>query len=227
MQFRVIGEHYLKLEVNMKIDIYNQKGEIAGSTVLSKEIFEVPMNTDLVHQVLISQRANQRQVSAHTKDRSDVRGGGKKPWRQKGTGKARVGSIRSPLWRGGGVTGGPRNEKVYERTIPTKMRRKALFMVLSQKVRDNLLVVLDKMEIEKPKTKVIAQIIKKLPVGVASKLVINNGKDKNVFLSARNIAKTGVSDARNLSVSDLLNYKYLLISKDGIKEIEDTFSMKK
>jgi len=211
----------------MKIDIYNQKGEIAGSTVLSKEIFEVPMNTDLVHQVLISQRANQRQVSAHTKDRSDVRGGGKKPWRQKGTGKARVGSIRSPLWRGGGVTGGPRNEKVYERTIPTKMRRKALFMVLSQKVRDNLLVVLDKMEIEKPKTKVIAQIIKKLPVGVASKLVINNGKDKNVFLSARNIAKTGVSDARNLSVSDLLNYKYLLISKDGIKEIEDTFSMKK
>ena len=210
----------------MKIDIYNQKGEIAGSTVLSKEIFEVPMNTDLVHQVLISQRANQRQVSAHTKDRSDVRGGGKKPWRQKGTGKARVGSIRSPLWRGGGVTGGPRNEKVYERTIPTKMRRKALFMVLSQKVRDNLLVVLDKMEIEKPKTKVIAQIIKKLPVGVASKLVINNGKDKNVFLSARNIAKTGVSDARNLSVSDLLNYKYLLISKDGIKEIESTFSGK-
>ena len=212
----------------MKVAVYNQEGKEAGDITLSKEIFEVPMNADLVHQVLISQTANKRQVSAHTKDRGDVRGGGKKPWRQKGTGRARVGSIRSPLWKGGGVTGGPINEKVYEKTIPTKMRRKALFMVLSQKVKDNLLVVLDKMEPfdtaqGKPKTKLIAEIIKKLPVAKASRLVINNGKDKNLFMATRNIAKTGVSDARNLNVVDLLNYKYLLISKDGIKEIETTF----
>ena len=210
----------------MKVDTYNQKGEVSGSAVLPKEIFQVPMNADLVHQVLISQRANKRQVSAHTKDRSEVRGGGRKPWMQKGTGRARVGSIRSPLWKGGGVTGGPRNEKVYEREIPKKMRRKALYMVLSQKVKNNLLVVLDKMEIKVPKTKEMAQIIEKLPAGKASRLVVSSD-NKNIFMAARNIKKTGVSEARNLNLVDLLNYKYLLISKDGIKEIENTFSLKK
>ena len=210
----------------MKYPFYNQEGKEEGNMVLPKEVFEVPMNTDLVYQVLISQKANRRQVSAHTKDRGDVRGGGRKPWQQKGTGRARVGSIRSPLWRGGGVTGGPTNEKIYERSIPSKMRKKALFMVLSQKVKDNLLVVLDKMEMEKPKTKEMAKIIKKLPIGKESRLVINSEGNKNLFMASRNISKTGVSEARNLNVVDLLNYKYLLISKNGIKEIESTFSGK-
>ena len=209
----------------MKVDVYNEKGEVTGSTVLPKEIFEVPLNSDLVHQVLISQTANKRQVSAHTKDRSEVRGGGRKPWQQKGTGRARAGSIRSPLWKGGGVTFGPRNDKNYEKNIPTKMRRKALFMVLSEKAKNNLLVVLDKLEMEKPKTKIMAEMIKKLPGGTESRLVlVNDGK--NTFLSARNIKKTGVREARNLNVVDLMNYKYLLVSKDGIKSIEKTFLKK-
>src|SRR4051812_34995124 len=127
----------------MKVAVYNQEGKETGEFALPKELFEVEMNADLVHQILISHTANKRQVSAHTKNRGEVRGGGRKPWRQKGTGRARHGSTRSPIWKGGGVSGGPRNEKVYEREIPKKMKKKALFMVLSEKAKNNLVVVLD------------------------------------------------------------------------------------
>src|SRR3989344_2772080 len=145
----------------MEIAVYNQQGKKMEETIkLPKEIFEVPMNADLVHQVLISQTANKRQVSAHTKTRGEVRGGGRKPWRQKGTGRARHGSTRSPIWKGGGVSGGPRNDKNYERTIPQKMRRRALHMVLSEKVKNNLLVVIDSLDMEKAKTKQMAATIK-------------------------------------------------------------------
>ena len=210
----------------MKIAVYNQEGKEQGEISLPKEIFQVPMNADLVHQVFISQNANKRQASAHTKNRGEVRGGGRKPWRQKGTGRARVGSIRSPLWKGGGVTGGPRNEKVFTKDIPKKMRRKALYMVLSEKAKNNLVVVLDNMEFENTKTKAIANVIKKLPAGKGSRLVLYPEKNNKIFLSARNIAKTGVSQARNVNVVDLLNYQYVLVSKDGIKEIEQTFLSK-
>lgn len=210
----------------MKIDVYNQKGEVSGSTVLPKEIFQVPMNADLVHQVLISQTANKRQVGAHTQTRGEVRGGGKKPWRQKGTGRARHGSTRSPIWKGGGVSGGPRNDKNYAKDVPTKMRRKALFMVLSEKAKNNLLVVLDTMETDTQKTKEMASMMKKLPVNNFTRLVVSQNADKKTFLVARNIAKTGVSEARNLNVVDLLNYKYVLISKEGIKDLEKTFNKK-
>ncbi len=209
----------------MKTVVYTQEGKEASEMTLPKEIFEVPMNADLVHQVFISQTANKRQVSAHTKDRSEVRGGGRKPWRQKGTGRARAGSSRSPLWKGGGVTGGPTNEKVYEKTVPTKMRRKAMFMVLSSKAKNNLVVVLDELKIDKPKTKDMASLIKKLPVGSSSRLLINS-EGNNVFMSARNIAKTGVAETRNLNVVDLLNHKYVIISKAGIQDIEKIFVTK-
>lgn len=210
----------------MKVAVYTKEGKESGEVTLPKEIFEVPMNADLVHQVLISQTANKRQVSAHTKTRGEVRGGGKKPWQQKGTGRARHGSTRSPIWKGGGVSGGPRNDKNYMKNVPTKMRRKALFMVLSEKAKQNLLVVLDSMEIDAPKTKAMATVIKNLPIKTASRLVVSQNKDKKVFLMARNIAKTGVSEARNLNVVDLLNYKYVLVSKDGIKDITATFGGK-
>ncbi len=207
----------------MKIAVYNQTGKEAGEMTLPKEIFEVPMNADLVHQVLISQTANKRQVGAHTQTRGEVRGGGRKPWRQKGTGRARHGSTRSPIWKGGGVSGGPRNDKNYSKTVPAKMKRKALFMVLSEKAKNNLLVVLESMEMAKPKTKDIALTISKLPIKTNSRLVAYDAKNKDMFLAARNIKKTGVSEARNLNVVDLLNHKYLLISKDAIKDIEKTF----
>lgn len=207
----------------MKVAVYNQEGKESGEMTLPKALFEVPMNADLVHQVLISYTANARQVSAHTKTRGEVRGGGRKPWRQKGTGRARAGSTRGPIWKGGGVSGGPRNDKNYERTIPQKMRRKALCMVLSEKVKNNLLVVLDSMEMKAPKTKLMAAVMSKLPVSKSSRLVVYTPEDKKVFIAARNIAKTGVSEARNLNVVDVLNYKYVVVSKDAVKELEKTF----
>lgn len=207
----------------MKTDLYNSVGKVVGDVTLPKDIFEVKFSADLVHQIAVSLMGNKRQISANAKIRSEVRGGGKKPWRQKGTGRARAGSSRSPIWKGGGITHGPRTERIFEREIPKKMRRKALFMVLSQKAKDNHLVVLDKMEFAKPATKEMAKIMSKLPCKKATTLVLMPNYDKNVFLSARNIDKTNVDDARNLNVLDLLNHKYLLLTKEGIKTIEKTF----
>lgn len=207
----------------MKIDTYNQQGEVTGSVTLPKEIFEVKFNADLVHQISVSLSANKRQVSAHTKNRGEVRGGGKKPWRQKGTGRSRHGSIRSPLWKGGGITHGPRVDKIFEVEIPKKMRRKALFMVLSQKAKDNQLVILDKIELEKGKTKEMARSLAKLPCNNQATLIALPDYDKKIFLAARNIKKTNIEDARNLNVLQLLSSKYLLLTKESIKTIEKTF----
>jgi large subunit ribosomal protein L4 len=208
----------------MKINIYNQQGKEVDTMTLPKEIFDVKFNADLVHQIAVSLSANKRQISAHTKNRGEVRGGGKKPWRQKGTGRSRHGSIRSPLWKGGGVTHGPRKERIFEKDIPKKMRRKALFMVLSQKAKDNQLVVLDKIESEKGKTKEMAKSLQSLPCNNQATLIALPNYDEKVFLAARNIKKTSVEDARNLNVLDLLSYKYLLLTKDSIKTIENTFA---
>lgn len=207
----------------MKTDLYNLEGRVVGDVTLPKEIFEVKLNTDLVHQVSVSLMGNKRQISAHAKIRSEVSGGGKKPWRQKGTGRARVGSSRSPIWKGGGVTHGPRNDRIFATEIPKKMRRKALFMVLSEKAKSNTLIVLDAMNFEKPRTKEMAKGLSKLPCKAQSRLIAMANYDKNIFLSARNIKKTMIEDARNLNVLDLLNHKYLLLTKDSIKTIEKTF----
>lgn len=207
----------------MKVDLYNQNGKKDGEVSLPKEIFEVKFNADLVHQVAVSQMANKRQPLAHTKNRAEVRGGGAKPWRQKGTGRARHGSRRSPIWKGGGVTHGPRTEKVFEKDIPKKMRKKALFMVLSEKAKNKQIVVLDELKAEKIKTKEISKILSKLPDSKESKLIVLPKYDKNIYLSARNIKKTSIDEARNLNVLDLLNNKYLLMTKDSIKAIKETF----
>jgi large subunit ribosomal protein L4 len=207
----------------MKAIIYNQSGKEVGDITLPKEIFEVKLNADLVHQIMVSMSSNQRQNSAHTKNRSEVSGSGIKPWKQKGTGRARHGSKRSPIWRGGGITFGPRNERNYEKTIPAKMRRKALLMLLSEKAKANQLVVLDKIELEKGKTKEVATSLSKLPCKSQTTLIALSGYDKKIVLAARNIKKTSIEDARNLNVLDLLNHKYLLMPQDAIKTIEKTF----
>jgi len=207
----------------MFVKRYNQKGEVVGETELPKEIFEVPFNSDLVHQVVLVQRTNRRQKIAKTKDRSEVRGGGRKPWRQKGTGRARHGSIRSPLWKGGGVTFGPNLEKVFKRKIPKKMRIKALAMVLSAKAKENLLLVLDKLDFDKPKTKKMAEILNKLFLKDGSGLVVLSKMNKNLILSIRNISGVSSIQAKDLNVLDLLSHKYVLISESGIKKIKQTF----
>ncbi len=210
----------------MLVDTYNQEGKKLAKIRLPKEVFEVPMNSDLVHQVVVSQMANRRQVIAHTKDRSEKRGGGRKPWRQKGTGRARVGSIRSPIWRGGGVTFGPRKEKVFKKAIPKKMRRKALLMVFSAKAKEDLLLVLEQLKLEKVKTKELASILKKLPCKEKSCLIALPFIDKNIILSTRNITKVETIQAKDLNTLDLLSFKYLLIPKESIKVIKETFLKK-
>lgn len=212
----------------MLINTYNQKGEKIGTTRLPSEIFDVPFNSDLVHQVVVSQMANRRQGTVHTKDRGEVSGGGRKPWRQKGTGRARHGSIRSPLWRHGGVTFGPRKERIFEKKIPKKMRRKALFMVLSAKAKNNLLILLDKFCLEKPKTKLLVGFLRNLKSKIenfkeGSILITLAGLDKNLILAARNIPKVKTIQAKDLNCLDLLSFRYLLLTKDSLKVIKETF----
>ncbi len=207
----------------MIIKVLNQKGKEVGKIELPKEIFEVPMNLDLVHQVVLVQTANQRRKIAKTKDRSEVAGGGKKPWRQKGTGRARHGSIRSPIWRKGGVTFGPTGREVFKKRIPKKMRRKALFMVLSAKAKENLIFVLDNLKIEKPKTKFMVEILEKLFLKKGSGLLVLPKIDENIIKSVRNIPKVDPIQAKDLNVLDLLNYKYIVMPKEAIEVIKETF----
>lgn len=207
----------------MLVNTYNQNGEKIGQTRLPSEIFDVKMNPDLVHQVTVSQMANRRKAIAHTKDKGEVRGGGRKPWRQKGTGRARHGSIRSPLWRGGGVTFGPRKEKVFKKRIPKKMKRKALFMVLSGKVKNNLLILLDKLKLETKLTKSMAEILKKLPCKRDSSLIALPEMDKNIILAARNLPDIETIQAKDLNCLDLLSFKYLIMPKETAKVIKETF----
>ena len=143
----------------IKIKIYNQKAEAVGEMQLSSKVFGVPVNEALVHQAVVTQMANERQVIAHTKDRSEVRGGGRKPWKQKGTGRARHGSSRSPIWIGGGVTFGPRNERNFKMRLNKKMKQNALLMALSDKAATGNLLALDKLEMAEFKTKIFNQIM--------------------------------------------------------------------
>ncbi len=209
----------------MKVPLYNQKKEKIKEIVLPKEIFEVPLNEDLVHQVVLVQRSAQRQNTAKVKDRSEVSGGGRKPWRQKGTGRARAGSIRSPLWRGGGVTFGPTTERVYKKKIPKKMRRKALFMVLSEKAKRGLIYVLEDLSLKEIKTKIAKQILERF-VKDESCLIVLPEVDRKIILSFRNIPKVETIQARDLNVLTLLSFKYLLILYPSIQVIKDTFFKK-
>ncbi len=207
----------------MKYEIFEQNGKKIGETLLPKEIFEVKVNPDLVHQVVVAQMANRRKVIAHTKTRGEVSGGGKKPWAQKHLGRARHGSIRSPLWRHGGVTFGPRKERVFKKKIPTKMKRKALFMVLSAKAKNNLLILLENLKIDQPKTKLMAEILKKLPSKDESSLIALPAIDKNLILATRNLPDAETIQAKDLNCLDLLSFKYLIMPKDAVKVIKETF----
>jgi large subunit ribosomal protein L4 len=209
----------------MKISIYNQEGKEIGTTILPKEVFEVEPNFDLIHQVAVSFMANQRKKVAQAKDRSEVRGGGRKPWRQKGTGRARHGSRRSPIWRGGGVTFGPTVEKVFKKKINKKMKKKAFFMVLSEKAKNNFLIILDKLSLSAPKTNILAKIVEKLPIDSNKKncLIALPGVEKNILTASKNISSVGVVEVRNLNVLDLLSFKYLIMPKEAIKVIEENF----
>jgi large subunit ribosomal protein L4 len=211
----------------MLVNVYNQKGEKTGKTELPSEIFEIEINPDLIWQVATSQMANKRKPIAHTKDRSEVSGSGRKIWAQKHMGRARHGDIRAPIFRHGGVAHGPRKERVLKKKVPKKMKRKALLMVLSQKAKDSELILLEDLKIEKPKTKLMAKILEKLKSKIknfkGSTLIVIPKHDKNFILAARNIEDVGIVEAKNLNCLDLLSFKFLLMPKDSINVIKNTF----
>ena len=206
----------------MEAVVYNTSGAENGRVSLPDEIFDVKWNPDLVHQVVVSMQGNARAMTAHTKTRGEVRGGGKKPWRQKGTGRARHGSIRSPLWVGGGVTHGPRNDKDYSRKINKKMRLNALLSVLSKKNSEGQILFLDDLKIPESKTKEAKQAILNMAKikgfrGLTRKqnasVIITPSSDISVKRAFKNMGNTAVSEAANLNPVVALNYRFLIISR--------------
>ncbi len=213
----------------MEFPLYNQKAENIGTIELSDGIFGLPMNQDLLHQVITSQMSNKRQVLAHTKGRGEVRGGGKKPWKQKGTGRARHGSIRSPIWRSGGITGGPTKEKNFKKEINKKMMQKALKVALSSKARDGQLFIVDSIMIEKPKTKEMAGVMNKFAnvLGRLSNiLLVTPTEATSVYKSARNLPYLNTIEYRNLNPLVLLEANKVILSKDSLAAIEKQWGKK-
>lgn len=209
----------------MRSDLYNQKGERIGEIELPDKIFGIPLDSDLLHQTVLYYENLSRQPIAKVKDRSEVRGGGRKPWRQKGTGRARHGSIRSPLWRGGGVVFGPTPEKKYQQKMPKKMRRKALFITFSQKLKDDEVIVLDKIEVKEPKTKKVMEIFKnllKIKKDIKDKktIFILYEKNENFLKGARNIKNLSTVAIRSINPYLLLKNKYAIVEKDAINYLK-------
>ncbi|MBL7045063.1 MAG: 50S ribosomal protein L4 [Parcubacteria group bacterium] len=206
----------------METKVYNLEGKETGKVNLPESVFNLPWNDDLVHQVVVSQQSNLRTPVAHTKDRSEVRGGGRKPWRQKGTGSARHGSRRSPIWRGGGITFGPRNDKDYSKKINKKMKAKALFTVLSRKLKDGEIIFVDSFAFAEPKAKKAKEVVSNLSKIAGfdtlstkrknAALFALGIKDKNTEKSFQNFGNISVDEARNLDPLDILTYKYLVVS---------------
>jgi large subunit ribosomal protein L4 len=206
----------------METKIYNQKGEEAGKISLPEHVFGLSWNADLVHQVVMSILSSMRKPIAHTKNRGDVRGGGIKPWQQKGTGRARHGSIRSPLWVGGGVTHGPRNDKNYDRKVSKKMKAKALFTILSRKMKEGEILFVDNLVFAEPKTKdaiSTLSFLSKIKGFENIQTKKNNSayiavgvKDIALEKSFSNLNNVLVDELRNINPVDLINYKYLVIT---------------
>lgn len=216
----------------MEAKVYDNKGKESGKVKLPSAIFELPWNADLVHQVAVSYLSNQRQGTAHAKDRSEVSGTGKKPWKQKGTGRARHGDRQSPIWIGGGVAHGPKAEKNYKKKINKKMKNKALFTALSKKYKDGNILFVDNLDIKEMKTKTAAEILKGLSkvsgfdrLSGSNKVVAHiaaKETGENVVKSFNNIPHVEVDEISKLNILDVLNRKYLIIvsPEESLKTLE-------
>lgn len=203
-----------------KIDVLNIKGEKVDEITLSDAIFGIEPNEALVHQVVTAQLANKRQGTQSAKTRAEVRGGGRKPWKQKGTGRARTGSTRNPIWTGGGITFAPK-PRDYTMQVNKKMRRLAMKSVFSAKYNANELIVLDKLEIAAPKTKEMVAILNNLKAPQA--LIVLDKKDDNVIRSANNIQKVQTSQVNTINTYDMLRYNHLILTVDSLKKIEEVY----
>ncbi len=210
----------------LESSIYSQEGKEVGKISLPENIFGVAWNADLVHEVVVSMQSNERAGTAHTKTRGEVRGGGKKPWKQKGTGRARHGSTRSPIWSGGGVAHGPRNDKDFTKKINKNVRAKALATILSKKFIDGEMFFIDALTFAAPKTSEAKQVLSSLGTisgaeGIVKKqknsaLIVLSGRDENTEKSFRNFGNIMVSQAKDVSPVALLTYKYVVVAKPSV-----------
>jgi large subunit ribosomal protein L4 len=205
-----------------KVAMYDMQGAQVGEIDLSDSIFGIQPNVAVMHQFVKMQLANKRVGTASTKTRAEVRGGGKKPWKQKGTGRARVGSSRNPVWRGGGVAFGPK-PRDYSYKLPRKVRRLALKSALSSKVLDSNIIVVDFLNFDEPRTKLMVATLGLLNVGKKTLLVTADG-DPNVYKSARNIPGVKPLKADYINVFDILKYETLLMTKDAVARLEEVFA---
>lgn len=210
----------------MKANVYNLQGQIKEELELADAIFDVAVKPEVVHEVYVAQMNNQREPWAHSKNRGEVRGGGKKPWKQKGTGRARHGSIRSPIWKGGGVAFGPLSIRNYTTKINKKTRRLALKMCLSDKLKNGALWVVEDFKFTEPKTKLFADFLKKLPAKQKSFLVLTPAEKSSdaVVRMTKNIPRIQTQPAAQVSVMDMMSKQAVIVSTEGIKTIEALLS---
>jgi large subunit ribosomal protein L4 len=216
---KTTAKRAVKKTASLSAMVYDSKGKEKGSVTLPENIFGVKWNGDLVHQVVTAIQANARITYAHTKDRSEVRGGGAKPWRQKGTGRARHGSRRSPIWAGGGITFGPRKEKDFSKKTTRKMRTKALFTILSRKLAEGELIFVDDIKTKEPSTKEASKVLETLgkikgneSLTKKSTMLLLNERDVATTKSFRNLKGVHIEEARNMNPVNLLSYKYIIIT---------------
>jgi large subunit ribosomal protein L4 len=204
----------------MRVPVRNLAGENVGEIELNDSVFGIEPNIPVMHQALLRQLSNARLGTHKTKKRDEVAGGGRKPWRQKGTGRARQGSIRAPQWKGGGTVFGPQ-PRSYAQKMNRKMRRLALRSALSVKAAEDQIIVLEDLALDEPKTKAMLQVLKGLEIGDASALVLMPAKNENVEKAAHNLEQVKTLHAHNLSIRDLLGYDYVVMSRESVSQIEE------
>ncbi|MDK2936732.1 MAG: large subunit ribosomal protein [Eubacteriaceae bacterium] len=204
-----------------KIDILDVKGNVVGDVELSEAVFGIEPNEPVVHEVVVALLANRRQGTRSAKTRSEVRGGGRKPWRQKGTGRARAGTIRSPLWKGGGVIFAPKSRD-FSKKVNKKVRNLAMKSVFSAKAQDQELRVLDAIAFEAPKTKEMVAVLNNININKA--LIVLPKNDANVIRSANNIPDVATTTVQELNVYDMLKYDYLIMTKAALEKIEEVYA---
>lgn len=203
--------------------VFDQNGKLGGTVEVDDRVFGAEGGDHLIHEAVTTHLASRRQGTHKTRERADVRGGGRKPWRQKGTGRARAGTIRSPLWRGGGTVFGPKPRE-YGCKMPKKMKRLALRSIFSDKARSERIKILDKLQFEEIKTKAVVNVLAKLDLDGRKCLLLDEGKNENLFISCRNLARVKYCRASLANGYDMLDADFLVITRAGLEKVEEVFA---
>jgi large subunit ribosomal protein L4 len=203
----------------MNIPVYNKSGKKVRDIEVGKDISEITVKQDLLLQIVDAMLSERRESNAHTKTRAERRGGGKKPWKQKGTGRARHGSSRSPIWRKGGVTFGPRNERNFTKKVNKKVRQKGLQMAIASKLQEDKVLAFEGLELKQPKTKELAAYMKALPSGTEKALIVMNEPNDTIKKSEKNITHTRLIDFRNMNVLDVMTSSYIIFEEGAAEKL--------